>query len=32
LHGEQFQKILEITEKTFNKKNDDTDSDNSYIR
>jgi hypothetical protein len=32
LHGEQFQKIIEITEKTFNKNNDDTERDTSYIR
>jgi len=32
LHGEQFQKIIEITDKTFNKKNDDTENDTSYIR
>ena len=32
LHGEKFQKIIEITEKTFNKKDDNTESDNSYIR
>ena len=32
LHGEKFQKIIEITEKTFNKKNDDSESDTSYIR
>ena len=32
LHGEQFQKIIEITEKTFNKKNDDAETDNSYIQ
>jgi len=32
LHGEQFQKIIEITEKTFNKKSDDAENDNSYIR
>jgi len=32
LHGEKFQKIIEITEKTFNKKNEDAESDNSYIR
>lgn len=30
LHGEQFQKIIEITEKTFN-KNDDAEKDTSYI-
>ena len=32
LHGEQFQKIIEITDKTFNKKNDDEENDTSYIR
>ena len=32
LHGEQFQKIIEITEKTFYKNNDDTERDTSYIR
>ena len=32
LHGEQFQKIIDITEKTFSKQNDDTERDNSYIR
>ena len=32
LHGEQFQKIIEITEKTFNKNNDDSEKDTSYIR
>lgn len=32
LHGEQFQKIIDITEKTFSKQNDDAEKDNSYIR
>jgi len=32
LHGEQVQKIIEITEKTFNKKNNDAENDASYIR
>lgn len=32
LHGERFQKIIEITEKTFNKKNNETENDTSYIR
>jgi hypothetical protein len=32
LHGEQYRKIIEITEKTFNSKNDETENDNSYIR
>jgi hypothetical protein len=32
LHGEKFKKVLEITEKTFNKQNDDTENDTSYIR
>ncbi len=32
LHGEQFHKIIEVTEKTFNKKNDDVDGDTPYIR
>jgi hypothetical protein len=32
LHGERFQKIIEITEKTFNKKNDDSNDDTTYIQ
>jgi len=32
LHGEKFQKIIEITEKTFNNKYDDSKDDTSYIR
>jgi hypothetical protein len=31
LHGERLQKIIEITEKTFNKKNDAAENDTSYI-
>jgi uncharacterized protein (DUF2252 family) len=32
LHGEKYRKIIEITDKTFQSKNDDTENDNSYIR
>lgn len=31
LHGERFHQIFEITEKTFNKKNDEPETDTSYI-
>ena len=31
LHGERFQKIIEITEKTFNKKDNEPENDTSYI-
>jgi hypothetical protein len=32
LHGERYQKIIEITEKTFQSKPADTEDDTSYIR
>lgn len=31
LHGQRYQKVIEITEKTFNKKNDKQENDTSYI-
>ena len=31
LHGQRYQKVIEITEKTFNKKNDEQENDTSYI-
>ena len=32
LHGEKYRKIIEITEKTFQNKQNDTENDTSYIR
>jgi hypothetical protein len=31
LHGQRYQKVIEITEKTFNKKNNESENDPSYI-
>jgi hypothetical protein len=31
LHGQRYQKVIEITEKTFNKKSDEQENDTSYI-
>jgi hypothetical protein len=32
LHGEQYRKIIEVTDKTFQSKSSDTENDNSYIQ
>lgn len=32
LHGERYRKIIEVTEKTFQNKQTDTENDTSYIR
>ena len=32
LHGEQYRKIIEVTNKTFQNKQDETENDNTYIR
>jgi hypothetical protein len=32
LHGEQYRKIIEITDKTFQSKQAETENDNSYIQ
>lgn len=32
LHGEKYQKIIEITNKTFQSKQAETENDNSYIQ
>jgi predicted nucleic-acid-binding Zn-ribbon protein len=32
LHGEKYRKIIEITDKTFQSKQAETENDNSYIQ
>jgi hypothetical protein len=32
LHGESYQKIIEVTNQTFQKKQDQPENDNTYIR
>jgi predicted nucleic-acid-binding Zn-ribbon protein len=32
LHGDNYRKIIEVTNKTFQNKQDDAENDNTYIR